>query len=417
VIWLQWQAFLSVVHLNTIKAKNGQQMTNANIMTRSGEKYVCFPRRRRLRQIVVLGMVVAARVAHLSIWMGGATMRQIIADQPQQHHHRHDMDKNIRGNFRFLFGIFSMDSPIEQIRRQTHRETYLSYYKLHLGNHTRQDTICSLSELIGNQDFINDRTKCQFVYTFVIGGGDPENSPARCFWGDTVCSGTSPSDMTLAQPNAKFSHAAEYFKYNDITLLNIRENQHDGKSETWFSYVSALITVERPDLGVDFVGRLDSDAIIGVELLLNHYKRDAERFQNDSNPYLFGGGDYIDADFCFRTWRTCKRPEFIAPGFFGGGMMILSSPLARHAYLDGTVLERMEISTKARLPEDLLTANFAFRDPNITVRVVPLIKEEHAYIFVHDYKEPAEFANEYWSIIGLDKALEEKWNQTLSVWS
>jgi hypothetical protein len=319
---------------------------------------------------------------------------------------------------RFLFGVFSMDSPKERLRRQMLRETYLSYYKLHLGNHSRKDTICSLSELMENEEFINDRSKCQFVYTFVIGAGAPGSRPGRCFWGNLTCAGTSPSHMTLTHPEESvFSVASEYSQYSDVTLLNVRENVNDGKTETWFSYISALLSLERADLGVDFVGKLDSDAVIGVELLLRHYQRDAQRFKNDTNPYLFGGGEMIDAESCTERWGICGAASFIAPVFFGGGMMIISSLLARHAYLDGTDMERMEFSTKEWLPEDLLTANFAYRDPNITVRLIPLEEEELPLIFAHPRKEPADFVKEYWQNCGLNMSDVGKWNQTLSIWS
>jgi hypothetical protein len=307
-------------------------------------------------------------------------------------------------NFRFLFGIVSMDSPTEGGLRQAHRETYLSYYKLHLGtNHSRHDTICSLSELMNHQDWINDRSKCQFVYTFVIGGGN-QTTPSRCLWGDGICGGTSTSTMIRDQPGSSFPHAMEYSQYQDITLLNIRENLNEGKTDTWFSYVSALISLERPDLGVDFVGKLDSDTVTGVDLLLQHYKRDAILFANDSNPYLFGGGDLVDAEFCSRVWKICDTPNFTAPIFFGGGMMIFSSALARHAYLEGTLQGRIEFVTKQWLPEDLVTANFAYADPNITVRLVTLRQEERPLIFAHGLKTPTSFVDRYWQINGLNQS-------------
>jgi hypothetical protein len=77
------------------------------------------------------------------------------------------------------------------------------------------------------------------------------------------------------------------------------------------------------------------------------------------------------------------------------------------------VTERMERSTKTFLAEDMLTAMFAFRDPNITVRLIPLLDTEFFSIFLHSVKSPEDFAKIYWYNIGFIERMTEDWHPTL----
>ena len=139
------------------------------------------------------------------------------------------------GRLRVLIGILSTDGlKNDQEYRKRHRNLFK------LWNDPR---VCSLPDFKTRP--LSERYVCELIYTFVI-GANPEASPelvdnSRPFEVDRPITGTS---RDLNEP--------------DMTLLNIRENMNEGKSQTWMYYASKI--AEENDL--DYVGKVDADSLL-----------------------------------------------------------------------------------------------------------------------------------------------------------
>ena len=138
------------------------------------------------------------------------------------------------GRLRVLIGILSADFFNDQVYRKRHRNLFK------LWNDPR---VCSLPDFKTRP--LSERYVCELIYTFVI-GANPEASPelvdnSRPFEVDRPVTGTS---RDLNEP--------------DMTLLNIRENMNEGKSQTWMYYASKI--AEEYDL--DYVGKVDADSML-----------------------------------------------------------------------------------------------------------------------------------------------------------
>ena len=141
-----------------------------------------------------------------------------------QKHDKIEFDSSRKLGPTFLWGIPTYDSEKEAERRQTIRETYLSFF-------AQSDTpkrICSLSELTCDETL---QSKCQIVYSFFM-GANPAAPPLRL---DAV------DDFRSMITEEVISAGVE----NDTVYLNIRENQFDGKMPTWFHFGS-LVASEFP---------------------------------------------------------------------------------------------------------------------------------------------------------------------------
>jgi len=87
--------------------------------------------------------------------------------------------------------------------------------------------------------------------------------------------------------------SAEYVAKNrklnelDVTQLNIKENMEDGKTHTWFRYASTLTQV----LGVDYVGKMDSDTWLDIERFIEFMDNDLPPAPNSGldNRKRYGG--------------------------------------------------------------------------------------------------------------------------------
>ena len=214
---------------------------------------------------------------------------------------------------RMLFGIFTYDSSNEAELRMANRETHLNYFKHYYKTTTAtddssigHDTICSLQDLLNNITLSNDSNSCRIVYTFVMGGGigdenmkrkvntlDREKGAAskvktRCLYEDDDCGGTDITKWTLNKPNCNITDVfkTELKNYNDITLLSIPENHELGKTDTWFTY-TAILTRQRPDLQIGFVGKIDSDNFIRWPVFLKWFS--AHRSNIILQPFIYGG--------------------------------------------------------------------------------------------------------------------------------
>jgi hypothetical protein len=129
-----------------------------------------------------------------------------------------------RGPTRFLFGIFSTNEAMDELRRDPIRSSYLRSYKMlkELGN---VNTICSLSDIL--QGKLATPNDCRIIYTFVLGGGD-KNAPTELLQAKTS------NEMTVSKPGSIRDR-------HDMLYLNVRENLNEGKSPTWFKYATTLL--------------------------------------------------------------------------------------------------------------------------------------------------------------------------------
>ena len=315
---------------------------------------------------------------------------------------------------RMLIGIFSYDNLNEFELRMANRETHLNYFKRIAGGSDDDNTICSLQEILGNQTLIADERQCRIVYTFVMGGGTRNDNlrlkngrgldlgsinktvKTRCLWQDPECGGTDIDEWTVDTPQFDATiHLQEEMKMNkDITFLSISENHELGKTDTWFTY-SAMLTKRRPDLGIRFTAKLDSDNFLSYYALQSYMKQHKQLFGD--KQYIYGGFVIYKAVCSGRAYGfVCRDPGFIAPLFMGGAFTYLSTPLAQHVYLNGTSLERKKQVWIPR--EDMQLGNMAYSDPSIAVEIVthnkyPLFLNKHCFGNPVDYRR--EFAKQF----------------------
>ena len=151
---------------------------------------------------------------------------------------------------KFLLAIFSHDLyKMEPTRRQTIRDTYLSYYKDHEPTQFKH-RICSLQEIIRSHQNItwND---CQMAYTFVTG------STHTTLHNRTILqTAHHSSEMILNNKHNHHHHTHE----TDVLRLDIQENGDYGKTPTWFYYATRLVQEEQ--LPVDYLIKTDSDTLL-----------------------------------------------------------------------------------------------------------------------------------------------------------
>ena len=319
---------------------------------------------------------------------------------------------------RLLIGIFSYDSPNEFDLRMINRETHLSYFKKHVNDDRKRDTICSLQELLNNESLVNDRRRCQIVYTFVMGGGihddnlrhkfgrglklDSVNGTirTRCLWEDPDCGGTDVRQWTMGKPKFDASpKLLEEIKENkDITFLSISENHELGKTDTWFTY-AAMLTKNRPNLRIRFIGKLDSDNFLNYAAFMTYFKRNKQYIKE--RKFLYGGYVIHKGVCSTRSYDyICKRPEFIAPLFIPGALVYLSTPLAQHVFMDGTTLERKKQVWIHR--EDVQLGNMAYSDPSIVVETLNHQKNGGQNINKHCFSDPVLYRHEFYKkILGI----------------
>ncbi|KAL7536331.1 hypothetical protein ACHAXR_007084, partial [Thalassiosira sp. AJA248-18] len=318
---------------------------------------------------------------------------------------------------RMLFGIFTYDSPNEADIRAANRETHLSYFKQNkLLEGERPDTICSLKELLNNATLARDLESCRVVYSFVMGGGVGDDNlrkkvtnlsegrntvsevKTRCLWEDPECGGTDITKWTLDTPKCNVSNvlAQELKRYDDITLLSIPENHELGKTDTWFTYAS-MLTRQHPELQIGFIGKTDSDVFVRWPLFF-WYLQNNHRKEIEANTYIYGGYA-INKKICKGNayGRVCLQPNVIFTWFAAGAMAYMSTPLAQHAFMDGTTLERKrEVWI---VGEDMQLANMAYSDPTLNLYIVNhRYRRNGDYINQHCFNDPALYRREYYKI-------------------
>jgi len=195
----------------------------------------------------------------------------------------------------------------------------------------------------------------------------------RCLYQDPDCGGTDINGWRTPYPHAS-NNISTYWKselnssspndnkHHEFTILSIPENHNLGKTDTWFTYVS-MLTRSRPDLHIDFVGKLDGDNMIHFPTFVTFLYLHQDDI--DNHPYIHGGYVVPKGQCIRQKWgKLCARPEFIAPMFVTGAISYLSTPLAQHVYMDGTTLAHKR-NVWIHF-EDAQLSNMAYSDPNIT---------------------------------------------------
>jgi hypothetical protein len=147
---------------------------------------------------------------------------------------------------RVLFGIITADFKNDQAYRKRHRMLF------ELWNDTR---VCSLPDFKAKP--LSERYECEIIYTFVM-AANPDASPelvdeSRPFEVQRPIRGGVCTDLN--EP--------------DMTLLNIRENMNEGKSQTWMYYGAKIAR----EYDLDYVTKCDADAILHLhEFFMFAYK-------------------------------------------------------------------------------------------------------------------------------------------------
>jgi len=138
------------------------------------------------------------------------------------------------GRLRVLFGILTADFFNDQAYRKRHRMLFA------LWNDPR---VCSLPDFKAMP--MDERYRCELIYTFVM-GGNPDATPelvddSRPMLATKPIKGKSPD---INDP--------------DVTLLNIRENMNEGKSQTWLKHGAEIAA----EFNLDYVVKCDADAML-----------------------------------------------------------------------------------------------------------------------------------------------------------
>jgi hypothetical protein len=139
---------------------------------------------------------------------------------------------------RVLIGIFSADFPTEQ--RCRHRQRKL------LRTHPH---VCSLGQYLREEP-----VDCQLIYTFVV-GGNPDASNTE------LVDNARPMVLSLDHKDNPHDYQGKDIREPDVTLLNIRENMNEGKSQTWFAYAAQLAK----DYPIDYIVKQDTDTILYLD--------------------------------------------------------------------------------------------------------------------------------------------------------
>ena len=149
------------------------------------------------------------------------------------------------GRLRVLVGILTADFFNDQVYRKRHRMLFKLW---------DDERVCSLPEF--KQKPASERYTCELIYTFVI-GANPDAPPE-------LVDGSRPFEVK--RPIRGISND---LNEPDMTLLNIRENMNEGKSQTWMAYGAQI--AEEYDL--DYVTKCDADSIFHLhEFFVFAYK-------------------------------------------------------------------------------------------------------------------------------------------------
>ena len=249
----------------------------------------------------------------------------------------------------FLWGISSVygNQDEERKRRARIRNTYLQYY-LRNDRKGERHRVCSLYQALQIGGILPEG--CQVIYAFIVGG--------------------NPSGRTeLIEFNESYPFRLVSSKgfpgEEDVIKLNIRENQHQGKTQTWFAYGSYL-SQQYPHWQLDYIVKASSETLLYIPKFLNRAtslfpitKMEANDTR-DERPLLVYGGVPILRARCGRKLKPdCQR--MIGEYFMDGQVEILSVDLARYIATNLTQQRRQSLEILSR--EDMTIGNFVHSHP------------------------------------------------------
>jgi hypothetical protein len=243
---------------------------------------------------------------------------------------------------RFIWGIATTDGHFEVRRRRTIRNTYLSLYKNDTDNPYR---ICSLNDL--REGKLPDPDKCQLAYAFFM-GANPNGTTELV---DNYYNISYPLTVDpLTIPNAE----------PDTVYLNIRENQMEGKMQTWFHFGAKMAFQH----DFDYVVKADSDTLLYPPRWFQfsdlHFPPAPgnERIYAGLpvNPQSWLGEWGMDHDYCPQRQREGKKCNV----YIAGQMELLSRDLA--AYISSNSLSRHELKVPGH--EDMSIGEFVWSHPD-----------------------------------------------------
>lgn len=272
---------------------------------------------------------------------------------------------------RFLWGIFSMNSKGEVLKRQSIRETYLSFYKTLPGansSHEYYHRICSLHEYkLWRKS--NDRKyfSCHMIYAFVVGSNTDANAHTDLceatqedpLYPLTVAETSNDSASKIVSSKKGFLLATE----EDIVHLNIKENMNQGKTTSWYRYGVSLIDGAGDDeLHFDYIVKVDGDKLVFPDQFFHQMKvLNLPVNPSKETELVFGGYPAIFGPNSIQAQWLEGTPFYMS-----GEMYFLSVSLARYVISDG--LNRTKFDSyrpnNKRGHEDLSMGKFVFSHPN-----------------------------------------------------
>lgn len=224
-----------------------------------------------------------------------------------------------------LLGIFTNEYEYEERRRRRIRDTYLK-------EKGRDPRICKLSEYITQREQSlegGNAVVCQIPYVFVV-GGNPDGPTDH-----------SDDNAALAIPREEAKRPLTDDKFGDTIYLNIKENDHEGKSASYFKWAHSLTETYK----IDYISKVASTTLIDVNQMIKVLNLDLAPAPFNRRVY---GGD---------TWGSYKDNIVYAHGAF----YFLSADLA--AFVGGYLQpsERDEFGSKKDEATDI--GIFVYKHP------------------------------------------------------
>jgi Galactosyltransferase len=244
----------------------------------------------------------------------------------------------------FLLGIFSTFDEFK--KREIIRKTM---FGMDLPTESR-NCLCNLNEFLNST---HNMAHCQIIYTFVIGGGAHEKALLN------------PQHQLIAENNQSEA---------DLTVLNIQENMNDGKTPSWFLFVSTVMGSR-----IDYVSKLDSDTFVSIPQLLLIIENDLPNRAKVPKPKVFGG-NLMDFNDCGGNAKRRERCLPIRGKFYMAGQFYFISH-------DIVQLTHLWIDPTNHPDEDI---NFAYRIWKVNSSFTTLIYNDYLF-WQHDLKSCEQF--------------------------
>ena len=160
---------------------------------------------------------------------------------------------------RLLVGVFSTIYD-----HKIYRTNYRDLAKLSNG------IMCSLNDF---QSTSVDSDACRIIYTFVVAGRD--KGPTKFLERN--------KNVAIPRPTLQGPLPPEFSDFeaqNDFTVLNIKENMEDGKSETWLNYASQVVEEIG---GIDYIAKTDGDTMLYIDKFVRYLDAFLPPFPFNSN--------------------------------------------------------------------------------------------------------------------------------------